>query len=241
MAADMSGINTDPNYAHSLDFNFTPSPSPIPQQKADYNTYNQQFTDFLGNQSTVPQLQDKYKNMFNIPYLQDTAQKQNNLAQMDQNQLYALPASVNSSTQNSLLTQGQKDRMIQAQSAPIATRLNQEQTAAGQTNAALGTAQTNMGQAVSAEQAQQMKMTQPWLQKYDAMTIANAAENAQWSQSNQMELDTLLANQRSGIALSEGQQQRMEQLAYQENAFQNNLALLEKQASYPTQYWGSGA
>ncbi len=231
MAIDYGKVNTDASYPHSLDFNFTPTDSPLPQQKKDYNTFNTDFTNFLGSQETVPQLQSKYGNMYNVPFLQDTAQKQNQTADMIGNQLRALPASINSSTQNSLLTQGQKDRMVQAAQAPLATQYTSIAGEAGRTNQALGTAQTNQNTAVTSEQAQQMKMVAPWLQKYDAMTIMNAAENTQWTQKNQWELNRLLANQSTGAQLSEGQQSRLEHLASQENLFQAQMEQIKEQGN----------
>lgn len=229
MAADTGLLNTSPDYSKSQNFSFTPSASSIPGQRTSYDAFNKDFTGFLGSQETVPQLQDRYSNKYNIPFLQGQAQEQNNRTSVLGSQIAGLPGSVNSSTMNSMLTQGQKDRVLESRQAPLMQQYNQSATQAGQTNSALGTAETNINQAVSAEQAQQMKMTQPWLQKYDEMTISNAAENSQWSQTNQMELDNLLANQRAGISLSEGQQGRLEQLASQENAFQNSLAYYDKQ------------
>ncbi len=235
--ADYS-INQDPSYAHSMDVQFKPTPSPLPEQKKAYDQYNKDYTDFLGSQETVGQLQDRYSNKFNIPFLEQNQQQQSNQLGFLGNQLQALPASVNSATANSMLTQGQKDRMVQSQQAPLANQYNQVQTAANQTNQTLGTARTNMGQMITAEQAQQMKMTQPWLQKYDEMNIQNAAENTQWTQTNQWELNRLLANQSAGVTLSEGQQNRLEQLAAQEDAFHNQLAVMDKQNQMYTDMWG---
>ncbi len=232
-------INQDSSYPHSMDVNFKPTASPLPEQKKAYDQYNTDYTNFLGNQETVGQLQDRYSNKFNIPFLEQNQQQQSNQLGVLGNQLQALPASVNSATANSMLTQGQKDRMVQSQQAPLAQQYNQVQTAANQTNQTLGTAQQNMGKMITAEQAQQMKMTQPWLQKYDQMNIQNAAENTQWTQTNQWELNRLLANQSAGVTLSEGQQNRLEQLAAQEDAFHNQLAIMDKQNQMYTDLWGS--
>lgn len=234
----MASVPTDPTYASSQDFAFTPTPSPLPAQKAAYNTFNTDFTNFLGGQETIPQLQDRYANRYNIPYLQETAQRQNEAATQVGDQIRALPASVASSSANSMLTQGQKDRIVQSQQAPLMTSYNGLASDANDTSTRLGTAETNLNTAVSGEQAQQMKMTQPWLQKYDATTIQNAAENTQWTQDNQWEFNKLLANQNAGITLSEGDQARLNQLAVQEDAFNNQLDLLDKQNSYALELWG---
>lgn len=234
----MADINSDPNYANSQDINFTPSASPIPAQKAAFDTYNKDFTNFLGSQETPTQIADRYSNKYNVPFLQNQQQQQNAQLELLGNKLQALPASVNSASANSLLTRGQKDRIIQSQSAPLQQNYNNLAQTAGQTTNQLNSANSNINQAISLEQADQLKQTQPWLQKYDAMNIFNAAENTQWNATNQWELNTLLANQQAGVTLSEGQQSRLEALAAQENAFHNQLDLLEKQNEYATELWG---
>jgi len=221
---------TPDNYAKSFDVGFTPTASPLSQQKSDYGTFNDSFSTFLNGQASVPQLQEKYANRNNIPFLQGQADQQNGITQMIGNQISALPGSVNSATSNSLLTQGQKDRIVQSQGAPLQQQFAVASQASGNTNSALNTAQMNQNTAVGQEQAQQLKETQPWLQSYDAMTIANAAQNAQWSQANQMELSRLLANQSTGATLSNAEQGRLEQLAVQEGSFKNALDRISQTA-----------
>lgn len=237
MAIDYSKVNTDSSYPHSFDISFTPTESPLARQKSDYEQFNKDYTNFLGSQETVGQLQDRYANKYNVPFLQQQAQQQNNQLAMLGNQMQALPQSVASASSNSMLTSGQKARLVQNAQQPLAQQYQNLGAQATATNQALGTAEQNVNQAISAEQAQQMKMTQPWLQKYDFTTIANAAENTQWTQKNQWELDRLLANQSAGVTLSEGQQNRLYQLASQENAFQNSLEYLDKQNQLITEMW----
>ena len=167
-----------------------------------------------------------------MPFLQNTAQQQNNQVAYLGNEIQALPQSVASNSENSMLTSGQKDAIVRSQQAPLAQAYQNTATQANQTNQGLGTATQNVNQSVGQEQAQQMKMVQPWLQKYDTMAIQHAAQNTQWNQTNQWELNRLIDNQQSGVQLSEGQQDRLEKLAQQENGFQNELNLLVEKASY---------
>src|SRR5258708_968942 len=132
-----SGANAN-NYPHSMDINFTPTPSPLPAQKQAYNDYNTAFTGFLNSQETVPQLQARYQNRYNIPFLQTQAQQQGEQMADVGNQLQALPLSVASDSQNSTLTQGQKDAIVQSRSVPLTQEYNTMQTAYGNTSKALG-------------------------------------------------------------------------------------------------------
>ncbi len=222
MAAQID-YKTPNNYAESQNFNFTPTPSPLPVQKTAFDLYNKDFTGFLAEQETPTQIVDRYSNKYNIPFLQEQAQKQNENATYLGNKISAIPSNVATSSANSMLTTGQKARVEQSMAAPLTQEYNAAVGNAGATNTQLNAAGTNVNTAVGLEQAQQMKMTQPWLQKYDAMTIQNAAENTQWTAINSWELDRLTKNQAAGVQLSEGEQSRLLQLATQEAAFQSAL------------------
>lgn len=222
MAAQID-YSSPANYPHSMDFSFTPTPSPLPGQKTAFNAYNTDYTNFINAQETPTAIADRYANKFNIPYLQEQQQQNNLILGALGNNIRALPASVAGASGNSMLTTGQKDRLVASQAAPLTQEFNTLSTNANGVNGALGTAQTNVNQAIGFEQADQIKKLAPWLQKYDFMTIANAAENSQWTQTNQWELNRLLANQQAGVTLSEGEQQRLYNLAEQEAAFQSAL------------------
>lgn len=171
-----------------FNISFTPTANPVDKERAAYGDFNKGFTDFLGSQDTVPQLQDKYANKYNVPDLQQKAQFQNEQAQQVGDSIAGVATNFGNDSANSTLTQGQRDRAIQSRTQPLLNSFNALTANANQTNAALGTAQTNQNAAVTAEQAQQMKMTQPWLQAYDEGNILNAAEQTGWSQANSMEL-----------------------------------------------------
>lgn len=234
---DYGLMNTSKDYAHSFDINFKPTPSVIPEQRKEQNTFNTDFTNFLNKQETVPQIQDRYSNKYNVPYLQQQNQQQMEQMNMLANSLKAIPQSINSASSNSLLTQGQKDRLAQSQAMPLQNQYNTVANAQSMTGQQLGQAEQNVNKAVSFEQADQMKKTQPWMMKYNTMNIVQAAERTEWTQTNQWELDRLLANQQTGATLSEGQQNRLYQLASQENAFHNQLDMLEKQNEYAVDMW----
>ena len=238
MAADMSGINTDPSYANSQSFSFTPTANPLPQEAQAYSDLNTKYTNDINAQQTVPQIQQQSENKYNIPFLQNTANQQNAQANMVGNQLQTLPASIASASQNSLLTQGQKDNIVASRALPLQQQQQNLQTNANATNVALGTAETNQGNYVAATQAQQLKQLMPDLQAYDEMNIQNAAAQTAWNAQNAWELSNLINNAANGVNLSEGQQGRMEALASQENAFQNSLTMLQKQSQNYLNLWG---
>lgn len=230
MAAQID-YKTPANYAESQNFDFRATPTPLPQQKADFNAFNAEYTNFINGQQTPTQIADRYANKYNVPFLQEQQQKNNLILGNIGNQISAIPTSVASASANSMLTQGQKDRIIQSQTAPLAQEYNGLVQNANQVNQAAQQATENVDRAIGFEQADQMKKLAPWLQKYDFNTIANAAENTQWTQTNQWELNKLLANQQAGVTLSEGEQGRLYQLAEMEASFQSALDNISEQGN----------
>lgn len=210
-------------YAESQNFDFTATPSPIPQQKEDYAKFNTAYTNFINSQETPTAIADRYSNKYNLPYLQEQAQQNNLMLSSLGNNIRALPASVAGASGNSMLTAGQKERVVASQAAPLTQNYNTMAGNANVTNQAIATAQDNVNKAIGFEQADQMKKLAPWLQQYDFDTITRAAENTQWTQTNQWEFNRLLANQQAGVTLSEGEQGRLYKLAEMEASFQAAL------------------
>jgi hypothetical protein len=221
--------STPSPYAESQNFDFTATPSPLPGQRENYKKFNADYTNFINAQETPTQIADRYANKYNVPYLQEQQQKNNLMLGALSNQITALPTSINSASGNSMLTQGQKDRLVANQSAPLTQNYNALAQNANNVNQASQQATENVDRAIGFEQADQMKKLAPWLQQYDFDTIANAAENTQWTQTNQWEFNRLIANQQAGVTLSEGEQGRLFELASQEAAFQAALDQIHAQ------------
>lgn len=210
--------------------NFSPSASPLEDTKKRYGDLNAGFTGFLNSQETVPQLTSRYNDMYGVPQMQNQIQQGNQQYDYLGNQVMNMPKTVAQGSQESIMTQGQKDRVVQSQQAPILQQqgvLGQNLSRMGQN---LGTAQTNAGNMINAEQAQQMKMTQPWMQSYNTESVLSTMAMTGWSSQNSMELQRLLANQSAGIQISEGEKNRMNQLAVAENNFEHQLKLQQDSA-----------
>ena len=218
-------------YAESQNFDFTATPSPIPQQKEDYAKFNADYTNFINSQETPTAIADRYSNKYNMPFLQDKMTNEGNQLTYLGNQLQALPQNVASASANSMLTKGQKDRIVQAQAAPLQQTYGALASSVNNTGQQLQTGQGQIDRAIAFEQADQMKKLAPWLQQYDFDTIARATENTQWTQTNQWELNRLLANQQAGITLSEGEQGRLYKLAEMEASFQAALDNIQEEGN----------
>lgn len=211
--------------ADNFNVNFKPTTSPINQQSDIFDNITKGYSGAIAGQATVPKLISSYNEKFGVPQMQQQIQQGTEQYDALGNSIRNMPREIAQRSQESILTQGQKDRQIQAESAPLL----EQQGILGQNlsrqQANLGVAQSNASQMVSAEQVQQEKELSPWLKQYDNENILSTMRMTGWTFENQKELDRLLANQQAGITLSEGEKNRANQLAIAEKGFQNALEL----------------
>jgi len=203
--------------------NFSPTASPVKDQQDIYSNLDQGYTGAIQGQEAVPNLISRYDDRFGVPQLQRGLQEGQEMYDTLGSQIRGLSRDVAQRSQESILTQGQKNRMVQAEQAPLLEQQGILGTNLSRMGANLGTAQSNAAKMVEAEQLQQQKELQPWLQKYDNENILSAMRMTGWSTQNEMELRRLLANQQAGITLSEGEKNRMNSLAIAEKGFQAQL------------------
>lgn len=217
---------------NNFSVNFTPTTSPVSGQRARYDQLQGNLTGAIGNQERVPQLAQRYNEQYGVPQLQSNLQGAQESFDYLGNQIRSLPKGVDQSSQESVLTQGQRDRIVQSRQAPLIEAQGQVGQQIGQLGSRLSTAQSNVSNMISAEQMQQEKELMPFLKAYDNEAILGSMEMTGWSFQNQAELSRLLANQQAGITLSEGEKNRLNALAVSEQSFQNALKLNSQQNNF---------
>lgn len=209
----------------STDFNvnFKPTTSPVNQQADIFSNLTKGYEGAIQGQDTVPTLIGRYDQMYGVPQLQENIQR--GMEQYDAlgNQIRTMPDQVAQRSQESILTQGQKDRQVQAESAPLLEAQGMLGQTLSRQQANLGQARENASRMVTAEQVQQEKELSPWLKQYDNESVLSAMRMTGWTFENQSELSRLLANQQAGITLSEGEKNRAQQLAIAEKGFEAQL------------------
>lgn len=210
------------------DINFTTTESPINKQADIYGNLNTGYANAIAGQATVPSLVTKYNEMFQVPQLQQAYNQ--GMEQYDNlgASIRAIPQDISQRSQESILTQGQKNRMVQAEQAPLLEQqgiLGTNVTRLGQN---LGTAQQNAGTMITAEQAQQTKELSPWLKQYDTEQVLSAMRMTGWTTENQMEFERLVTNAQMGFEMSENEKNRMHELAMQENEFNAQLEQIKE-------------
>lgn len=209
--------------ATPFDVNFTPTTTPVAQQADAYKEIGTGYRDAISDQPTVPSLITKYRDQYGVPQMQKAVQA--GVQQYDElgSAIRAIPKDVAQRSQESILTQGQKNRIVQSEQAPLLEQQGIMGQNLSRMEANLGTAEANVGQMVTAEQVQQQKELDPWLKDYDNESVLSAMRMSGWTFQNQSELTRLITNAQMGMTMSENEKERMNRLALQEAQFKNSL------------------
>lgn len=210
-------------FDNSANVSFNGTPSPVGQIQGQYGNLEKGYTDAINGQQTVPQLTQRYNDQFGVPQLQGQVQGYQAQGDQLQSQINNAPKTIAQASQESILTQGQKDAAVQSMTNPLQQQLGTLNTNLSRTQANLGTAQSNAGNMVQAEQAQQAKQLMPWTQAFSDQNVTSAMQMSGWSAENAQQLQVLLANQSAGVQLTQNEQNNMEKLAQQEQDFENTL------------------
>lgn len=221
----MSNGTTPIPFDNSGAVNFNPTASPIPQIQGTYGNLEKGFSNAINAQPTVPQLTAKYNDQFGVPQLQNEAANDQATQDKLNTQIANAGKTIGQASQESIMTQGQKDAAVTSYTQPLQQQLGVATTDLSRTNANLGTAQKNASDMVTAEQAQQVKQLQPWTQAFKDADVTTAMQMTGWTQENAQQLQVLLANQSTGKELTLNEQNNLEKLAEQEQNFENALKL----------------
>jgi len=213
----------NPFNAREFDVNFKTTPSPVEPQAGLYDKLNTGYAGAIGAQQKTPQLLDRWDTRFGVPNLQERVTRGREDSDFLGNQIRGMPESIAQRSQESILTQGQKDRQIQAESAPLYAQKGMVDQNVSRDTESLGLAQTSSARMVSAEQVDQEKELAPWLKKYETENIMGAMRLTGWTFENKSELDRLLANQTNNVLMSEGERKRINDLAIKEKEFENAI------------------
>lgn len=219
----MSDGTTPIPFDTSANVSFTGTPSPVAGIQGTYGNLESGYSKAINSQPTVQSMTDSANTQFGVPQLQ--GQVQNDQAKEDSlnTSISMVPKTIAQASQESILTQGQKDAATQNMTAPLQQQLAATTTDASRAQSNLGTAQTNAGNQVAAGSAQEQKQLLPWAQAFSDQNVTSAMQMTGWSTDNTNQLNVLLANQKAGLQLTDREQQNLETLAGQEQTFENTL------------------
>jgi hypothetical protein len=197
------------------------------KQKKEQEQYLSGFRKALAGQERLPAMRERYAETFGLPQLREREQDYSELAGNLASQIRALPEDVAGRTRESLVTDPQRQRIIQKQQEPLLQGLQDVGTLGAQTAQQISQRERQLGTMMGLEQAQQNRELMPWQQKYDLMNVNQAREMTGWTFGKEMELNRLLNNAQMGMQLDQAEQNRLHQLAMQEQDFENRLEEME--------------
>jgi hypothetical protein len=214
---------------HAFDVNWKPTTSPVGAQTDIYSNLNAGYAGAIAGQDKTPAILDRWDQRYGVPQLQSKIA--GDTLQYDElgNQIRNMPKEIAQRSQESILTQGQKDRQVQSETAPLLSAQGVLGQNISRDTANLGTAESNAAKMVSAEQVDQEKELLPWLKQYDTENVLQAMRMTGWTFENEKELSRLLANQSAGVTLTNAERDRLNQLAIAEKEMQNRLDLAKAQ------------
>ena len=199
-------------------------------QRAEQKQFVGDYTSALKGQETLPAMSDRLGTQMELPQLRETAQGYSELGNTLSSQIKAVPDVVAGTTRESLVTDPQRQRMIQKQQEPLLQSLGEVGQLGEMAGQRVTQAENQLGIQMGLAQTQQQRDMQPWMMQYDTMNVQQAREMTGWTNEMSNELNRLLANQSAGVTLSEGEANRMHELSVQENGFNNTIEKLEKTA-----------
>ena len=189
------------------------------QNTADTD-YLKKYTDFINSQEGAGAMATRIGGELGIPTLQKNAT-------MLRNTLTELPSTYSKATTGYDVNANQLSRIIGQKSSELSPMVQTAETS-------LAGAQNTLGQRMGYEQTDQAKALLPYATEKELLMDRQARETTLYSQDNQNELNALITKINAGITLSEGEKNRAQQLAVQEQSY-NQAKETAKNAAPPTQ------
>jgi S-adenosylmethionine synthetase len=191
-------------------------------QTADYL---KRYTDFINSQEGASAMAGRIGGELGIPTLQANAT-------MLRNTLTNLPSTYSKATTGYDVNANQLARIIGQKSSELAPAVTTAETS-------LSGAQNTLNTQMGYEQTDQAKALMPYQTEQTMLSDRMARETTLYSQDNQNELNSLIAKINAGITLSEGEKSRAQQLAIQEQSY-NQAKETAKNTPNPTQVISQG-
>lgn len=206
----VTGIN--PQFGTSSQFNI-PSfvkPFDFQQQKEEMQGYLDRYS------KAIPGIRANVESGLGIPQMREAFLGATQGAQNYQDLINSLPKTIAETSANSLLNEGQRQRLLGEKLVPLQKGLSTVQGTMSTLGTALGQAQTSAEKMVT-------ERLDPYAKDFDQLTRRLAQEFTGWTTANQMELNRLIQNAQSGLTWTNSEAQRANELALQEMKYKETM------------------
>lgn len=201
----------------------------IAQQEADANAYLDKYTSAIGSLAPTADIYSGYAEKLGVPALQEKSNKYSQLTDSLTASLDALPDQIAGRSQESMLTQGQKERMVTAESQPILDNLSKLGVASSRVGQQLSQAQTNAAQMTGYDVADQERTLLPFEKGFDMLEQRQAREFSGYTFQEQQELNRLLENAQLGFQWTNAEKNRAHELSLKEMEYKEALKYMREE------------
>lgn len=177
----------------------------------------------IAGQTPVQTLYGQQMDRFGIPQLAETAQRYGEMASRLGDSIRALPKQMGERTRESLVTEGQRQRMIQSEAAPMMESAAQFGSLAEQAGQRLSQAQQMAGTMTGLEMQQQDRELLPFEREFSMQDQMQARELTGYTFRETQELNRLLQNAQLGFQWSNAEKQRAHELSLKELDYREAL------------------
>ena len=160
-----------------------------------------------------------------VPQLQQRVLQLGELGQALGSQILGQPGQVAGTTRESLVTEAQRQGLVQAQQRPLYEQLGTVTRGLATAQPALQAAQQQAGLLTGLQISRDEMGLLPFERGFSLLEQRQAREFSGWTTQMSLELDRLVHNQSAGVTLSEGEKNRMNELAVAEKGYEAALNL----------------
>jgi hypothetical protein len=195
-------------------------------QRKESQAYLSDYANAIRGQEALPAMYGRLSEQYGIPQQKELVQGLGQQMTGLNQRLYELPGVVSGTTRNSLVTQGQRANLIESKSAPMRADLAALGSIYGPAASALASSQGEVSNLMGLTQQQQAKDLMPFERGFSIMEQQQAREFSGYTFENQQELNRLIANAQNGLAWTNAERDRANQLAIAEKNYQLELQKL---------------
>lgn len=185
-------------------------------QKTEQQDYLERLRGAQAKQEALPHMYTRISNELGIPNLQQAVTTLGKT-------VAELPQTYSAATRGFDVNANQLSRIIAQKSGELAPALQSAQQA-------LAGAQQEAGTRIQYGATQQAKELEPYKTEQQLLSDRQAREATGFSEDNQLELNTLIEKLKQGVALTEGEKTRANQLAIAEKQYETQLKIAQLQA-----------
>lgn len=206
-------------------FNIEPFLKPFDYsgQKAEAKGMVADYGNFINSQEKLGAMRDRISGQLDLPRQRETVTRYGEVADDLTSQLQGMGQQVAGTSRNSLMTQGQRQGVVQAKSQPLLQNLQQVGRLGERAGARLAQSEQELGNRMQQEIAQQQKELLPWEKDFSFLEQSQAREFAGYTFANQLELNRLISNQQAGLKWTDSEAERANRLALAEWSYKTAL------------------